>query len=369
MPASAWLGLLFLGLLITPFAWAYQNLALRRFDASQVATFSNASPILTVVWGMWLFGEVLTPTLIAGGAMTLGGIYWACRPRNKGSRANAARRSGVIRRSVESSERIPALAWAGAGQRGGHADERPACLARGGLAVYVTSHGFGHLNRTAAVLNRVPADVPITIKSNPNLFVHWRERLRRPAELQSFVSDVGAVNPPGDSAATDGAATIALAARVHAEALLRLDDEVQRLVEQENAAVLCDAPALPLLAAKRAGIPGFLMANFTWADIYAPYARKAGGDAMEFVRRLREVYRSATATFRVAPALRMSWLSPVHDMRDGRQPGEGPPRRIAAIAGPQEIGQAGLLVCWAIRPERPRLAATGRATARAACIS
>ena len=96
----------------------------------------------------------------------------------------------------------------------------------GGLAVYVTSHGFGHLNRTAAVLNRVPADVPITIKSNPNLFVHWRERLRRPAELQSFVSDVGAVNPPGDSAATDGPATIALAARVHAEALARLDDEV-----------------------------------------------------------------------------------------------------------------------------------------------
>ena len=29
----------------------------------------------------------------------------------------------------------------------------------------------------------------------------------------------------------------------------------------------------------RAGIPGFLLANFTWADIYAPYARAAGGDA------------------------------------------------------------------------------------------
>jgi hypothetical protein len=184
-------------------------------------------------------------------------------------------------------------------------------LRTGGLAVYVTSHGFGHLNRTAAVLNRVPADIPITIKSNPNLFVHWRERLRRPAELQSFVSDVGAVNPPGDSAATDGPATLKMAARVHAESLARLDDEVQRLVKQQNSAVLCDAPALPLLAARRAEIPGFLMSNFTWADIYAPHARKVGGDAVDFVRSLREVYRAATATIRVAPALRMAWLRPV----------------------------------------------------------
>ncbi len=181
----------------------------------------------------------------------------------------------------------------------------------GGLAVYVTSHGFGHLNRTSAVLNEVPADVPITIKSHQTLFAHWRERLRRPADLEAFVCDAGAVNPPGDSAATDGPATLALAARVHDEALLRLDDEVERLARQEPAAVLCDAPALPLLAARRASIPGFLMSNFTWADIYAPYARQAGGDALEFVRRLRATYRNATATFRVEPSMRMSWLSPI----------------------------------------------------------
>jgi drug/metabolite transporter (DMT)-like permease len=108
--ASAWLALVFLGLFITPFAWAYQNLALRRFDASQVATFSNASPILTVVWGMWLFGEVLTPTLVAGGAMTLGGIYWACRPRRAASGARAERRERAVRRPADSGEkRMPAM--------------------------------------------------------------------------------------------------------------------------------------------------------------------------------------------------------------------------------------------------------------------
>ena len=33
------------------------------------------------------------------------------------------------------------------------------------------------------------------------------------------------------------------------------------------------------MAARRAGVPGFLLANFTWADIYAPHARRLGGDA------------------------------------------------------------------------------------------
>jgi drug/metabolite transporter (DMT)-like permease len=78
---TAWLALAFLGLFVTPLGWAFQNLSLRRFDASQVATFSNVAPVLTVVYGMWLFGERLTPTLILGGVLTLAGVYWICRPR------------------------------------------------------------------------------------------------------------------------------------------------------------------------------------------------------------------------------------------------------------------------------------------------
>jgi hypothetical protein len=36
---------------------------------------------LTIIWGLWLFAEPLTPALIAGGALTLGGIYWASRTK------------------------------------------------------------------------------------------------------------------------------------------------------------------------------------------------------------------------------------------------------------------------------------------------
>ncbi|MHC5538764.1 hypothetical protein ACYOEI_11125, partial [Singulisphaera rosea] len=100
---------------------------------------------------------------------------------------------------------------------------------RGGLVVYVTSHGFGHLNRSVAVINRMPTDIPVTIRCHPNLFDHWQERLRRPATLESHVSDVGALNPPGDSATTDGEGTLKLAAQVHAGAMEGVDDEAETL--------------------------------------------------------------------------------------------------------------------------------------------
>ena len=192
----------------------------------------------------------------------------------------------------------------------------------GGLAVYVTSHGFGHLTRTAAVINRMPPVIPVTIRCHPSLFDHWRERLRRPAALEAQVTDVGALNPPGDSNATDGAATLALAAQVHAEAMARVDDEAEKLRDEGTAAVLCDAPPVPLVAARRAGIAGYLLANFTWADIYAPHARRIGGEALRLVAELRSAYRQATALFRTEPALRMADVAPVIDVGMILAPGQ-----------------------------------------------
>lgn len=78
--ASAWWGLAYLTLFVTVFALAFQNLAMKRLDASQVATFGNVAPLLTIAWGVWLFGESVTPPLIVGGALTIGGILWTSRP-------------------------------------------------------------------------------------------------------------------------------------------------------------------------------------------------------------------------------------------------------------------------------------------------
>lgn len=78
---SAWIALAVLTLFITPVNLACQNLAMRRLDASQVANFSNISPVLTVGWGAWLFGEAVTASLLVGGTLTLAGVLWTARSR------------------------------------------------------------------------------------------------------------------------------------------------------------------------------------------------------------------------------------------------------------------------------------------------
>jgi UDP:flavonoid glycosyltransferase YjiC (YdhE family) len=182
-----------------------------------------------------------------------------------------------------------------------------------GLAVFVTSHGFGHLNRAVAVLNQIPSSIPITIFTDLALFGHWRERLQRPAGLEARPADFGAYNPPGDSLTTDGPATIAHAVAAHRDALSRLDEDVESLKSGDYAAVFCDAPSLPLVAARRAGIPGYLLANFTWADIYEEHARPLGDEAGRFVASLRDEIAQATAIFRAEPALPLSGMAPLID--------------------------------------------------------
>ena len=77
---AAWLGLAYLTLVVSIGGLTFQNLSMRSLDASQVATFGNVAPLLTIVWGYLLFGERTSPMAAVGGALVLVGIAWASRP-------------------------------------------------------------------------------------------------------------------------------------------------------------------------------------------------------------------------------------------------------------------------------------------------
>ena len=79
----AWLGLIYMATIVSVGGLAFQNLAMRTLDASQVATFGNVSPLLTVCWGYLLFGERIAPIAAVGGGLVLAGILWASRPSRR----------------------------------------------------------------------------------------------------------------------------------------------------------------------------------------------------------------------------------------------------------------------------------------------
>jgi drug/metabolite transporter (DMT)-like permease len=71
---SAWVSVLYLGLITSVVAYLIWYWALKRVEPSKVAIFSNLQPILTT--GMaWLFlSEKITVTFIVGGIITIGGV-------------------------------------------------------------------------------------------------------------------------------------------------------------------------------------------------------------------------------------------------------------------------------------------------------
>lgn len=80
---AAWISLAYMVVVISVAGLAFQNLAMRSLDASQVAMFGNVSPLLTVVWGYLLFHERIAPIAAVGGTLVLVGILWASRPARK----------------------------------------------------------------------------------------------------------------------------------------------------------------------------------------------------------------------------------------------------------------------------------------------
>lgn len=143
------------------------------------------------------------------------------------------------------------------------------------VAVYVTNHGFGHINRVVAVLNHVPENVRITVRADPDVNLALRQRLRRGFGYGEFPSDQGTVSPPGQNSRTDIPATFErLKARMDAIEKASAA-EIRWLRESNVTAVYADASPMPMGLAAQAGIPAWLAANFTWDEIHADLLKQA----------------------------------------------------------------------------------------------
>lgn len=72
---QAWLSLLYMAIFPSVVAYIIFYYALTHIAASRVSTFGYLQPLMATLLGLWLLGDKVTATLVAGGAFVLAGVY------------------------------------------------------------------------------------------------------------------------------------------------------------------------------------------------------------------------------------------------------------------------------------------------------
>lgn len=72
--ALIWGTVLYLGLVMTALGYSCWYHVLGRYEVSRVAPFLLLTPVTSVLGGAALLGEALTPTILTGGAVVIGGV-------------------------------------------------------------------------------------------------------------------------------------------------------------------------------------------------------------------------------------------------------------------------------------------------------
>ena len=154
------------------------------------------------------------------------------------------------------------------------------------IAAYITGHGFGHATRMAAVIGALAERLPQVAVSVISTAPEWLFQLNLsvPFRFRARALDVGVVQR--DSIHLDAPGTLG----AYAHALERQDaliEEEAAILQRESVdLVIADIPPAAFPIARRAGIPGVGIGNFSWDWIYADYVRSrpAYGHLLQAIR-------------------------------------------------------------------------------------
>jgi len=162
------------------------------------------------------------------------------------------------------------------------------------IALYTSSHGFGHAVRCAALCRAL-------LTACPDLQIV--ARTAAPAwifppgvEVDHCIVDAGVVQP--SSLEIDPVATLERYAALVATEPARLDQEVARMREIGARTIVADVPSAAFEIAARVGVPGIGLANFSWDWIYEPYVEGRPAYA-PLLTHLREQYARASMLLRL----------------------------------------------------------------------
>ena len=190
----------------------------------------------------------------------------------------------------------------------------------------MSGHGFGHAIRQIEIVNAVlavPSPPRVIVRSSAPRWLFTRA-IRGPFLLLPEDTDTGVVQI--DSLRLDERATIEAAAAFYQDLPGRIAAEAALLRGQGARLVIADAPPIACAAARAAGVPAVVCANFTWDWIYEDYADAAPAGA-RVVSTVRELYAGAAAGWRLPMHGGFETVTPIVDLpfvarRSTRAPAE-----------------------------------------------
>ena len=204
------------------------------------------------------------------------------------------------------------------------------------LVYYITAHGYGHGVRSCHILRefiRICPEVPVVVVSDlPLSFLRNRLGDAR-VEVRPGTFDVGMVQL--DSIRVDVEATLRRLRCLHSVRTDLVRRESQFLRDVGAAGVVADIPALPLEAARAAGVPAIAVGNFGWDWIYREFAER-DPSWLETVEAFEEGYRGADLLIRLPFSEDMSVFRRRVDVPVLASPGKERRRELTAMTGARE---------------------------------
>lgn len=197
------------------------------------------------------------------------------------------------------------------------------------LYVAISSHGYGHIAQAAPVLNELHRRIDrlrvVVECAAPHEIL--ARRFDFDFEHVPIASDFGMVMR--DALEVDIAASHARYVGLHANLDREIDAACARLREHRADLLLANIPYVPLLAARRLGLPALAMCSLNWADIYRGLC--AGMPASERIHReMLESYASAQSFIALEPGMEMHHLGNV--IHTGPVANIGRPERVKMLA-------------------------------------
>lgn len=179
-------------------------------------------------------------------------------------------------------------------------------VAKKHLVVDISSHGFGHLAQTAAVLNALPKqlDLRLTLRSMAPLHV-LKERIQRPFELIRHQQDKGMVMK--NALEVDSEATLCWYQDFHADYPVACLQAQQQLEALQPDLLFSNVPYLSLEAAARLNLPSIALCSLNWGDIFQAYCGHLPG-AQAIHTQIHQAYERATLFLQATPSLPMKDL-------------------------------------------------------------